>query len=206
MQSFYFLCWNDCVSPMTNHTFIHTIPLYRYEGGGVAQLPYIHQKTQLSHSVAPSKQSDGCASLVISIPSPQQPGSYRLDNVKGGCSDITFLSASLCCCNSSTAKYLPQIRSEPMWESRPDVYTGKIELLQVKHYCDWDCNLLCVTNLRPEEHMNKYLIWSSLAKYSSAWLTFSLCWSSIIFWWNLNSVTASPYSKKAGDANQIIST
>lgn len=84
---------------MTNHTFIHTIPSYKCEGGGVAQLPYTHQKTQLSHSAAPSKQSDGCAVLLFKqhpiTTTVWQTSSSRMDNVKGGFSDM-HCNPSLC--------------------------------------------------------------------------------------------------------------
>lgn len=59
-QSFYFLCWNDCF-PCDQPRLHPYNPLYRCEGGGVARFPYTHQKTQLSQSIAPSKQFDGCA-------------------------------------------------------------------------------------------------------------------------------------------------
>lgn len=107
------------VSPVTNHTFIHTIPLYRCEGGGGAQLPYTHWKTQLSQSIAPSKQFDGCAVHLLQSASHYHDhlADQQFHNRQRGrwllwCT-ATLLSASLCCCNSSTAKYPPKADLSP---------------------------------------------------------------------------------------------
>lgn len=87
-----------------------------------------------------------------------QTSNSRMHDVKGGSSDM-HCNPSLCQpvpLEQFHCQIPPKIRSEPTWETRPDGYTGKMQLIQVKHYCDWDCNLPCFANLRPEEHINKY--------------------------------------------------
>lgn len=86
-----------------------------------------------------------------------QISSSRMDNVKGGSSDARRTPSR---CQPVLLQQLrcqtpPKIRFEPTWESRSDEYTGKIQLIQVKHYCDQGCNLPRFAGPRPEEHINK---------------------------------------------------
>lgn len=107
------------VSPVTTHAFIQTIPLSRCEGGGDAQLPDTHQETQLSPSCTIRALWWLCwASLAISILSPWWSGraatpGWTMGKVALLTGTITLLSASLCCCNSSSAKYPPKSDLSP---------------------------------------------------------------------------------------------
>lgn len=49
----------------------------------------------------------------------------------------------------------PEIRFKPKWESRPDKYTGKTSLIQLKCDCNWDYSLPCFNSPKPEKHINK---------------------------------------------------
>lgn len=49
----------------------------------------------------------------------------------------------------------PEISFKPKWESRPDRYTRKTSLIQLKCDCYWDYSLPCFNSPKPEKHINK---------------------------------------------------
>lgn len=131
----------------TSTTLSHTMPLYRCEGGGVAQCSRTHQKSQPSLAVATPQQFNGHAAHPLPpVPhhrdhlatSSRQVSDSSMDNVKGHLLRHATHRSSPPACAALPAP-LPnahEIRFKPAWESRSDGYTGKTQLIQLKHVCD----------------------------------------------------------------------